>query len=236
MKSLVSLFSVLAVFTAAHADQTFVLTKKAENNVGIKFQIGYTAGVHTGSASDASGALLINTDGTLKSANFSVPIAAMTTGNSSRDCHMREALGIKYEGSAFPAEHVCNSANELPSSGPNSVAFPTIDFDFIGFKLNPGEQAPTKFEVGVPVVVNVQGKFRMHGVTRDMTTGANTEFFQLKVTKLSNETGAMRVQSKFDLSLKNHAVVVKPFKFGLLTISVSDKATVDLDLLVVPKP
>src|SRR6478672_10385137 len=46
---------------------------------------------------------------------------------------MREALGIDYgAGGRFPKDHVCDGQNQLPASGPESVAFPDIRLEILG--------------------------------------------------------------------------------------------------------
>ena len=112
------------------ADQSYVVQSISPEGSNLLFEIGYTAGVHKGSASQVEGLVNFDANNQLTLANFTVPLSSLSTGNSTRDCHMREALGINYELSNFPKDHVCEAGDVLPSSGPNSVAYPTIEFEF----------------------------------------------------------------------------------------------------------
>src|SRR5262245_5385660 len=90
------------------------------------FSLGWTLGTHEGRASQVSGSLRARLDPLeILEGEFRVPIGAMSTGSVSRNCHMREALGIDYSRSRFPREHVCVN-DQVPASGPDSVVFPDI--------------------------------------------------------------------------------------------------------------
>ncbi|MBC7384704.1 MAG: YceI family protein [Cryobacterium sp.] len=173
---------------------------------GVNFEIGYTAGTHEGHA-QISGTVDLNPE-TLEifSASFSVPVKSMDSGNAKRDCHIRESLGINYIGSVYPQSHACNGKNQLPTDGPNSVAYPEMKFTFV------------TVTAGI-----AKGSFEMHGVKKDIE-------IPLKLTK--DAEGRVMVKSDFDLKLNDYGVVVKPF----LVITTADVATVHLNLLLIPTP
>ena len=88
-----SVSAALLVAVSVQASQTYVPVPVAKST-GVSFDIGYSAGVHHGKVSDFAGEVIV-TSGLLPiSAHLSVQIANMSTGNPTRDCHMREALGL----------------------------------------------------------------------------------------------------------------------------------------------
>ena len=226
-----------ATAPAIAADREFLPIPAADGGTGVSFSIGFTAGVHKGRVSKVDGSLKVDDQDRLMSAHFSVPITAMSTGDATRDCHMREALGIDYSKSKFPADHACNSQNQLPDTGGDSVVFPFIEFDFQNFKLANGEVLPTQLEVGKTYELAVQGSWLVHGQSHNFGPGATPDSILVHVQKTDATSNVLRLTSKLEIILKDHGIVVKPFKlFGPFAITVSDRVKVNLDLLVAPKP
>ena len=203
----------------------FHISSPTPGNTGIDFSIGYFAGTHHGMAKEVESSVVMTLGRSLdiRSAKLSVPIASMETGNATRDCHLREALGIDYSHSKFPAEHVCNSDNEVPASGPDSVAFPTIDLELESWTsanhqkdLNPGES--------IDLVLKM--KVTIHGVAHKNV--------QIPIHAVYSETvrGAVHMTGSFPVVLLDYGIVVKPVlgSFG----NVSDKAKVSLDFTLLP--
>ena len=223
------LTSMLLISVASPAANRNLNTfKKADGTTGITFSLPYAAGVHKGSAQDLQGTVVLNEQDLLQSAHFEVAITSMTTGNATRDCHMREAIGIDYSKSQFPKDHVCDNNNQTPATGPDSVVFTKIIFDFQKF-----EQAPaTPFQLGTPQDVLVTGTMTMHGITKAVQSLP----LKFQMTKATDGTPVLQVLGKLALSLKDYNVQVKPFTLGPISIGVSDKASVDLNLqLAEPK-
>ena len=96
---------------------TWAIVPQANGDVGMAFSLGWSLGTHEGRASRVTGSVQAQVEPfAIAQGEFRVPIAAMSTGSSTRDCHMREALGIDYARSQFPAEHVCVN-DRVPMSG-----------------------------------------------------------------------------------------------------------------------
>ena len=199
----------------------FHVVSQAAGKTGIDFSIGYFAGTHRGDAQEVKSSVLMTLGHSLeiRSAQLSVPVASMETGNATRDCHLREALGIDYSHSRFPAEHVCNSDNEVPASGPDSIAFPTIDLELESWttienhkkELNPGESIDLMLKMKVTI----------HGVTH------KNILIPVHMVYSSAVRGAVQITGSFPVVLLDYGIVVKPVlgSFG----NVSDKAKVSLD-------
>lgn len=86
-------FVFISLFASmpAHSAKVF---KPTLTGSGLKFSVGYSAGVHKGVASEIDGSAAIDVHDQINSLNFKIPIRSMSTGNLPRDCHMREALGL----------------------------------------------------------------------------------------------------------------------------------------------
>jgi polyisoprenoid-binding protein YceI len=200
----------------------FKLVNKSGNETGITFAIPYGIdplflAKHNGTSNSASGQVVAKEDLkdlSLVEASFLVPIASLSTADKTRDCHMVEALGFKYAGSVFPKEHACDKDNKLPSSGPNSVSFPNIEFNLTGFKISSTNKA---LEVSKPVVMSASADWTIHGVKRQ-------ENISMTVVRLDSKK--INVKSIFDFSIKNYEIIVK--KAG--PVGVADKVSISLDL------
>lgn len=180
------------------------------------FDIGYTAGTHHGSTPSASGTIKATLNPIhITSGTISVPISTMTTGNSQRDCHMTEALGINYSVSRYPKQHVCDSTNHLPSTGPDSVAYPNITLKLQPFTSPSGLKPGTAVDLPLPVVLSI------HGVDKTM---------QIATHLAEDLTGKITVTGSFDVLLADHGIVVIP----VVIITVADHATVTLNLTLEP--
>src|SRR4029450_4001930 len=92
----------------------------------------YSLGTHTTTANAVQGTLRLEPN-TLDAAEGSivVPIASLRGDGGTRDCHMREALGLDYSRSRFPSEHVCDGENPLPATGPDAIVFPEIRLELL---------------------------------------------------------------------------------------------------------
>ena len=98
----------LLVTAAASAEpQRYRIGSTAEGSK-LEAIVVYSLGSHTQSAGDVGGE--VRTDpATLAEASGAVvvPLAGIKGDGSTRDCHMRESLGIDYAGSRFPAASSC---------------------------------------------------------------------------------------------------------------------------------
>ena len=226
MKNLLFVLSILVV--PVFAVDTVYAPSKASTSIA--FEIPFTGGVHRGVATDIQGTLVLDSTNKLVSGRFVVPLTAMKTQNDTRDCHMREALGIDYTNSNFPALHVCNAQNETPATGPDSIAFPNLEFEFTQIAQTTGEALPSLLEEGKSYSVILKGRFSAHGQTKvlDATDLSST----LEATLIKNGE-SMALHSVFPVVLKDYGIKVKPSHAGPVTISVGEKATVKLNLSLV---
>ncbi len=196
---------------------------RAGSQTGVLFSIPYSAGTHEGWARSLEGLVETDENDQLVSAQFMVPIESLTTSNKTRDCHMLEALGLDYNASSFPEQHVCNSQNQLPRTGPNSIVYPNLAFQFQSFS-----QVPTvPLQLGVPIKARVKAVLQIHGVTRQLNS------LPITVTKtIVRGQALLRVQSQFQLSLQNYKIIVKPVRIGPFSFGVDDTLSVSLDLIL----
>ncbi len=233
--SFFSIFSLISGITyAATSSDGTEYTLASQNNPGVTFSIGYSLGQHDGSAQAMSSSVKLTKDNKILSGTFSVPISSMTTGNSKRDCHMMEALGIDYSKSQFPKEHVCNS-DILPTSGPDSVSFQTIDFNFISIKGDSNSGLPAVLEEGKVYNLPIHGKWTIHGVTQEVGGAQSNEVVLAQVKLLNASTGELQLFAKFNISLSKFGVIVKPFKIAFVSIGVDDIAKVTFNTRMVRK-
>ncbi len=221
--TMISSISLGQVDKSYHA----VMDSAGQSSSGLKFSIAYTTGVHKGSASHMEGLAIIDQNDQLKQLDIRVPITTMSTGNPTRDCHMREALGLDYTQSRFPKDHVCNSADQTPAQGSDAIAFHDINFKFLQIEQT-AVSATMNPNVEYPLLITA--RISIHGVTKDIHS------IEIKVTKTidKDETVSYHVKSSFSLSLNDFGVIVKPLKLGPFSIGVDDK--VNLDIAVALRP
>lgn len=195
-----------------------------EKHSRIRFKLPYTFGIHKGEIGVANGQLDIDSNPPhfISSADFSIPISSLSTGNEMRDCHLREAMGIKYSTSKYPEKHVCDRENKLPKNGPDSILYPTVHFKLESLKLDPLDADLSGLNTSI--TAKAEGKWSMHGITRPV---------RLPLT-IQREEEDYRVEGKFNFSLKEYEIVVKKVKFLFIPVGVKDRATVNFDLLFRP--
>ena len=124
------LLLVTLVAFAAGPASTDVKTLHVAGQPDIEWSVPYTLGTHRGTAGPVTLDARSNAAGTeLTSLVLRIPIESLHSGNAKRDCHLKEALGLDYSVSRYPKEHVCDGHDEIPSTGPDRVAFPAIVFE-----------------------------------------------------------------------------------------------------------
>jgi len=183
--------------------------------------VSYSLGTHLQTAQEIHGQLMLDPT-TLASASGTVvlPIAGIHGDGGTRDCHMREALGIDYARSRFPQEHVCDG-DRLPATGPDSIAFPEIRLEVLSAK--PLDDLAL-LEAGKPVRVEVEARWTIHGVTHSTR----------ELTRALRDGAAFHVRGRSAVELADHHVVVKATKVLFSEIKVADAVTVTYDLRLVP--
>jgi polyisoprenoid-binding protein YceI len=197
---------------------TWTIVPQSDGNLGMSFSLGWTLGTHEGRASKVSGSLQAQLNPlTVGQGEFRIPIAAMSTGSVTRDCHLREALGIEYARSRFPAEHVCVN-NQVPAAGPDSVVFPEIIVTVRGLR-------PVKADVPLtltpmqPLDAEILLALTIHGIVHDLSAPV-----RLQLTK----SDVVQVETQFDVKLVDFGIVVKMPPL----MSVDDHTRVKLVLLL----
>ena len=213
MKTLLqNLIALFITVPALAAPQTFGVAARPDGSTGVVFRLPYTGGTHTGHARRILGGLQVDPgDLTKTTGHLIVPIASIVTGDLKRDCHMRESLGLDYSASKFPEEHVCDNNQQLQPTGPDSVVFPTIEFNLTGASAG-------RLQPGVATPVTVHGRFFIHGIQRVLAIPA---------TVTLTAQNQILVQAKGGLRLADFGIIVKKFLF----INVGESAQIDLNLL-----
>jgi polyisoprenoid-binding protein YceI len=182
--------------------QTYSLNKSK-----IKFKIPYTMGTHEGKSKSLSGSFNLKTGG-----KFTIPIESLKTGNQEMDCHLYESLGLNYDNSEFPEEHVCDD-DKLPSEGKNSIVYPDITYTVE--KVISIEDSENK------KAFKLQGFWTIHGKK-------NSKDYDLVLIKNENNWTS---KLSFELKLSDFDVIVKKFLF----ISVDNTISLDLSLTMEKK-
>jgi polyisoprenoid-binding protein YceI len=207
----------LAVTSASAGEKTLRVTDQPD----IEWSVSYTLGTHRGTAgpptvdarSDAAGSALT-------SLVLRFPLESVRSGNATRDCHLREALGLDYKVSHYPAAHVCNKKNEIPATGADQVAFPEIVFE-----MSP-EAAPLRFVPPAPgqtSEIEIPGTWTIHGVSRPDRVTAT-------LSAVGTSPIVIRVEGEHALSLRDFGVLVKPF----LMVTVGDRVHVKFSFSIAP--
>lgn len=175
----------------------------------LNFAIKYSLGTHKGIATSFKGLVDIEPNTmTLRAGTISFDVTSLNSGNATRDCHIAEAVGLNYKTSDYPADHVCDSNNKIPTTGKNAIAYPTVNFSIVSATLK-------------ATAAVVKATFTMHGVSKTMDIPAT-------VTKEGNK---IRVISSFPLMMSAFGIETKPF----LGVKVKDQADITVNLLLKPQ-
>ena len=183
----------------------------------------YSLGSHTQVAQEIRGGVTLDPT-TLASGSGAVvvPIAGIRGDGGTRDCHMREALGLDYAaGGRFPKEHVCDGQDRLPASGAEAVAFPDIRLEVLGSR--PLDELAL-LEAGKPVRVELDVRWTLHGVARPGR----------ELVRVLRDGAGLRARGRSTVNLAEHGVQVRPTKVLFAEIKVGDAVTVTYDLRLVP--
>lgn len=218
------LLALLLPAAAVAEPRTYRVASPAEGSKA-EAVVVYSLGSHTQTAQEIRGEVTLD-PATLATGSGSivVPIAGLHGDGSTRDCHMREALGLNYAaGGRFPKEHVCDGQNRLPASGPESVAFPDIRLELLGGR--PLDDL-SFLAAGQPVRVEIDVRWTIHGVTRD----------RKELVRVVRDGPGLHVRGRSTVALADYGVVVKSTKVLFADITVGDAVTVTYDLKLMPLP
>ena len=215
------LLALLLPVTALAEPRSYRVVSPAEGSKA-EAVVVYSLGTHTQVAQDIRGEVTLDT-ATLAGGSGAVvvAIAGIHGDGGTRDCHMREALGIDYAaGGRFPKEHVCDAHDALPASGPEAVAFPDIRLEILGAR--PLDD-PGLLGTGKPVRVELDVRWTVHGVSKP----------QKELTRLVQEGNGLHARGRSTVVLADHGVVVKATRVLFAEIKVGDAVTVTYDLRLV---
>lgn len=204
--------------------KSYLVTPAIDGNTGVDFSIGYTAGTHEGSALLVKGNLSAELNPfSILNAEVIVPIENITTGNDKRDCHLRESLGLNYANTStnYPDGHVCDSSNNMPKTGGDSVVYPEIKFTFTSLQTTATTQS--QLLTGKPVELLTSGTFEMHGVKQNIV-------LPLQYTFVNGQSSQLKIDGNFKLVLVSYGIIVKNFLFIKVDNSASNPAEVQLHL------
>ena len=219
MKSTIGILSVaFCLFAQPSLAQQYQIVPNANSGTGVALVIPYDLGTHHGSALQIAGGLVISENFASITGGFTVPIDSLNTGNPTRDCHMRESLGLDYSKSHFPKAHVCDSKNQLPSAGVDAAAFQTIEFKL----LNVTGEVASQMKAGNTFTVTANGTWSVHGIEKSLS-------FAMKVIVLAN--GILNIKGSVPFAISDYGIIVKP----LLGIGVKNNMSADLDIFLAPK-
>ncbi len=218
MKTEINLFAFLLAFFILQSAWgkviVYDLTPLNSKTPGIKFYLPFTAGTHEGESNQLLGSITIDTEHWNDShGEFHVPIDSITTGNKTRDCHLRESLGLNYSDAHYPAEHSCTDQNQLPLSGKRSVIYPEITLKIHSLSKTPSSD-----------LLEINGTWTIHG---------NSRAVKLPVKMLPHGK-EFQIQGEAELSLKDYGVEVKSVHLLFVSISVHDQVRVLFNLLLSP--
>ena len=214
--------AALLPYAALAEPRTYRVAPTAEGSKA-EAVVVYSLGTHAQVAQDIRGEVTLDPT-TLAggSGTVVVPIAGIRGDGSTRDCHMREALGLDYSaGGRFPKEHVCDGENRLPASGPESIAFPDIRLEILGAR--PLDEL-SLLDAGKPVRVELDARWTMHGVSRQ----------QKELTRVVREGNGLHARGRSTVVLADYGIVVKATKVVFAEIKVGDAVAVTYDLRLLP--
>jgi hypothetical protein len=216
------LLAVLLPLPARAEPRTYRVAPPSEGSKA-EAVVVYSLGTHTVTAQDVHGEVTLDPT-TLASGSGTVvvPLAGLHGDGHTRDCHMREALGIDdAAGGRFPKEHACDDHDRLPPSGPDSVAFPEIRMEILGAR--PLDEL-SLLDAGKPVRVELDVKWTIHGVTRE----------RKELTRVLRDGTGLHARGRSTVVLADHGIVVKATKVVFAEIKVGDAIGVTYDLRLVP--
>ena len=216
----IALISIIFCGSLSTAQQQYQLTNRPDGHTGINVEIRYLLGIHHGEVTQAIGEASITNNFQMVTGKFTVPISALVTANPTRDCHLREALGLDYTQSHFPKEHVCNKQSELPQQGVDAVVFPNIEFTLVGVSAS-GDPA-TLLKPGSSFPITAAGQWSIHGVEKTVS-------MQLNATVMQN--GVLNIKGDLPFLLTDFGVIVKP----VAGIGVKNQMKVQLNIFLAPK-
>lgn len=206
---------------STHAAELVFIPQDQPNLTPVQFFVKYALGTHKGYASRVHGQIVLNENYELLKSDLRLNLSEMSSNDNTRDCHMREAMGIEYAQSRFPGDHVCDSNDRIPTVGPDSVVYPQVMFKIE--KIFGTENL--KFQDHKPVMIKADVMVTMHGTSKVIPALP----IRLTPRVYDNSLVGFRVLTTFNISLKEFNVMVKPAKIGPITRGVDDIVPVKID-------
>lgn len=173
-----------------------------------EISVPYTFGAHHGRSNQVTGSVEMDPQTfKISSAKIIVPIESLDMGKKEMNCHLQEALGLNYNASEFPKQHVCDKDDHLPEHGENSIAYSNIVFE-----VEPASLVLDEFNT-------VYGTWMIHGVSKRGTV-------KVKISRNEEDPFSYKITGEQDFLLKDFGIVVKPF--GFVKVKNGAKATFSL--------
>lgn len=189
---------------------------------GLSFSLGYTFGTHEARATRASGEVVFDPGAPQDlSGVLRVRIDDLRSDSGTRDCHMREALGLDYARSPYPREHLCDG-DSLPAG---KISYPDVALEIHSAAAPP--LALLRADRETPI--GLRAVWTLHGVTRPAD-------LQLTASRDAAAPDAVRIRGTARLRLADFGVVVKSARVLFVESSVDEVVTVHVDVVLVPSP
>jgi polyisoprenoid-binding protein YceI len=182
-------FILIAMTLSSLCAHAKILTPSSANKINVKVE--YTFGSHLIEHANITGEVeLDEATQQINRGKLEVSVLEFSRKNQELLCHLQESLGLDYEKSGFPESHVCVD-NKLPSEGPNSIVYPTIQAK-LSQPLKLGDQT-------------VDVSWTIHGVTKTLQTPVKLSF--------NEESKTYNLRGKMNFNLSDFSIVVKKFLF-----------------------
>ena len=138
----------------------------------------------------------ITVEGNKASGKIAVPVSSIKTGNETRDGHLQNEKWL------------------------DAGKYPDIIVEFTDLAL------PGALESGKPIKLKTQGKFTIHGVTREEPVEITATYMkESEDTKKRAPGDLMRVRAKFQIPLESYKIN----RTGALILKVAEVADVSVD-------
>jgi polyisoprenoid-binding protein YceI len=212
----------LSVARSAHAEPiTYRPAPAPEGSASARLELPYTFGTHNFDARLLQGEVRADwKEAPAVRGRLTLPLASIHGGGDTLNCHMREAMGLDYARSGFPAKHVC-SDGKLPATGNDAIAFPDVAFEIERVVVDPAHTRSGEYELWRATAF---GRWTIHGVTRDAS-------LDLRLTVPANEAAHprwVRVEGARKIRLADYGIQVK----RAFVVTAGEEATVKLDFLL----
>lgn len=172
--------------------KSFALSLLPQEGTKVEVKAPYTFGTHEIQSSEIQGSVEYDLKkNTILSGLLKLPITSLLHDDKELQCHLQEALGLDYDRSDFPDDHVCDDKNRLPEEGKNSIVFSHISAEVLEPIPSGSSELPVKWTI--------------HGVTKEIPTKIQSSWI--------SESGRLILEGKITFKRKDFGIIVKKFLF-----------------------